>query len=93
MNLIAVELGKTLGRSIAESNNYRQDFIETEEVTDINLVPIHTINVVGTYFVYSGNLGTSAFVIDHPVYGNINSATLHIDGNFISTNLSSSGIL
>ena len=87
------EVGKILGQNISDTNNYKQGFEETEQLNDLNLASLETINVQGTWFIRAYNLGTSAFVIDHPVYGNINSATLHIDGNFISINLSSSGIL
>jgi hypothetical protein len=93
ININAIELGQTIGKGLSGASQYKQDFVETEDITSLNLVAINTAQVVGSYFIYVKNLGTSAFVIDHPVYGNINSASLHIDGNFISTTLSGSGTL
>lgn len=58
VNLSAIELGKVIGQGLADANNYKQDFIETEEVTDLNLVGVQSINTVGSYYTYQKNLGT-----------------------------------
>jgi hypothetical protein len=51
-----LELGKTLGAGLADANAYKQDFIETDEVTNINLVAIQSIDLEGSWYLYQRNI-------------------------------------
>jgi len=88
----ASEAGKIIGEKLVSIDNYKQDFIETEEVTDLNLVGTETINSTeDTTIVYKKSIIGCAelpFVIDHPVHGNIDSSTYYIDGNYCSIDIS-----
>jgi len=89
------DLGNLLGKAIKESDGYRQDLAQSEEVSDINIVNIDTVNVgVGVVerkkFIVgcdiSGvNGGVNPFVLDHPVNGELDSPNLYIDGTWCST--------
>jgi len=69
VNLAAVELGNIIGSNIKSANDYRETFIETEDVADINIVGISSVNIVGSYFIYSTTLDGSTFVWNHPLQG------------------------
>jgi hypothetical protein len=77
-----LDLGKYLGTALQSTNQYKDNFIETEEVTDITLAAIETINLTGSWTIYKLNLGDNSFVLDHPVYGYLDSSTLALDGGY-----------
>ena len=70
-NIIATELGKAVGNALYNTQLYKDDFIDTEEVTNIDLYMGETLQVTGTYIVSSRALPGSAFILDHPVYSNL----------------------
>lgn len=78
------DLGNILGSSMRSASDYKQDFVETEGVTDIQLSMLESVKVTGSVYVYLNYLATSSFVIDHPVYGDVDSSTLSIDGDYAS---------
>jgi hypothetical protein len=93
-NTAATELGKALGSALYNTQLYKDDFIDTEEVTNIDLYMGESIVITGTYIVSSRALPGSAFILDHPVYCNLDSSTLNLDGNYaVSSSLVSSGNL
>ncbi len=81
-NLDSIELGRIIGTGLQNANQYKDDFVESEEVTDINLTTLESINLSGSYFVYKNPMSTTSFVLDHPVYGELDSSTLLIDGGY-----------
>jgi len=91
------DLGNLLGKAIKESDGYRQDLAQSEEVSDINIVNIDTVKVsmsskITKKFIIgcdiSGvNGGVNPFVLDHPVNGELDSLSLYIDGSWCSEEL------
>lgn len=83
------ELGIIIGTNINDTNSYKQDFIETEDVADINLVGIETVELTNTYYTVKKKFITGCanlpFVIDHVVHGDIDSAIYYLDGDYCST--------
>lgn len=82
-NLNSIALGNLLGQSISESQDYKQDMAETGDINFITFAPLETINVTGSYIVTKYLLDSTSFVLDHPVYGYIDSPTLKIDGGYL----------
>lgn len=64
------ELGKALGKGLSDASDYKQDFIETADQSDINLVDIESVGLSGSYFINKYNVGNH-FVLGHPVLGNL----------------------
>lgn len=86
MGLSSAEMiGKAIANSVNQSQEIKQDAIPAEIINSMLLAPIETVNVgvsaVGNFKYY----GTSTFVLDHPVYGDLDSSTLHLDGTYSST--------
>ena len=88
----ASEAGELIGRKISEAQDYKQDFIPTEETSDINIVGLQTVNVVGSYFVYKQDVGT-AFQVDHSINSKADDIYKYDSVNIGSRTLSSSGEL
>lgn len=93
VNLQAHELGKVIGSGLKQANSYKEDFIETEETTDILLANLDTIKITGIWVISSLIVASDSFVLDHPVRGYIDSSIYKLDGGYSSSTLSSSGYL
>lgn len=65
------EVADILGGTLKNASNYKETFVETEEFANLQLVNISPINVTGSAYLYARTLATSSFVLDHPVYGNL----------------------
>jgi len=76
------ELGNLLGTSLKSANDYKADFVESEYNADITLASLATVRVTGSWYIYKKLLGDESFVIDHPVYGELDSSILEIDGGY-----------
>lgn len=86
----ATEIGTILGKSISQAQNYKEDFFETEETSDISLVNVESANLRSSYFVYQQDIGV-AFVLDHPVNGYLDSSIYELDTGLGARTLFSSG--
>lgn len=93
VNLDARELGKIIGQGLKQANSYREDFVETEEATDILLANLESIRLSGLWVVSSLIVASDSFVLDHPVKGALDSSVYKLDGGYSSSTLSSSGYL
>ena len=82
-NLSSIALGNILGQNIKNTDEYKQDMAETGDINFITFAPLHTINVTGTYVVTKYLLTTDSFVLDHPVYGELDSSVLKLDGGYL----------
>lgn len=77
------QLVDTLGNTIKTGQDAKQDYFESEQSPDQQLVGIDNVIVeFNTLRIGVPALGTSSFVIDHPVLGDIDSSTLAIDGGY-----------
>jgi hypothetical protein len=94
VNLETNELGKLLGQNIANFNQYRSDFVESEEVSDLDLYYTGSIELTGIWTVSSWALSPSVFMLDHPVYGILDKTVLVLSGAHLGASaLVSSGVL
>lgn len=86
MGLSSAEMiGKAIANSINQSQEIKQDAIPAEIINSMLLAPVErtkvTLTVVGNYKHYP----TTSFILDHPVYGELDSSTLQLDGGYSST--------
>jgi ribosomal protein L10 len=68
----AFEVGRLLGRTVKDTAQYREDFVESEEVTDLLLASIKRIKVAGKLVITKNLISSSALVWNHPVQGDLN---------------------
>ena len=86
------ELGYLIGDISSEQNNIKENVLPDESLNVFLLAPFETAAVFTYYGASAQYYGTSTFVIDHPVYGDIDSSILHIDGGYASTSVLYSSI-
>ena len=77
-----------IGEVIGGMNNQQQDNSQniSEDDTlghDVIIANFNTV-LTGTVVVNMNVYPTDSFIIDHPVYGDIDSAVLHIDGGYLA---------
>jgi len=80
---------KELGRLIGSINNEQQivkENIAADEVVDQEqLRSAESIQIPGTLIAIKWTYGTTSFILNHPVYGELDSAVLQLDGGYDST--------
>ena len=91
----AYELGKEIGKQLKEKEEYKQDFVENDNLSDLNIVGIESEGnnnykvsrkkFVTTCSVTGVNGGVDPFVLDHVVNGNLDSASFYIDGDYCNS--------
>ena len=72
VNYSALELGKVLGGNIRKTDSYRDDFLENEELLDLLLGNLHSVNVSGKLIVSKNLFSSTALVWNHSVQGDLN---------------------
>ena len=77
-NFDAMDLGNILGSGLQNANSYKQDFIDSEVASDLNLASIETVNLTTTTIICKQLIG-SHFTLDHPVNCNLDSPNLYLD--------------
>lgn len=75
-------IGRALAQAINDSEDLRNDLLPSEIINSLLLAPVErtklTITVTGT----QRNYATDSFILDHPVYGELDSSTLRLDGGY-----------
>lgn len=80
----ADKLGKVIG-NLAREQSILADNISPDDPNQSLLVGVNeNIIVAGKLIVNQYTYPTDSFIIDHPVYGDIDSAVLNIDGGYAS---------
>lgn len=78
-------IGKAIAQSINNSESIKQDVIPAEIINSLLIAPNESLrvilSVVGNYKHYP----TTSFILDHPVYCDLDSSTLSLDGGYDST--------
>ena len=86
------EIAAIINKTAKTQDDILENAFPDEGLNVFILSPFETINLTSSYTITALMLGTSAFVIDHPVYGDIDSNTLHLDGDYASTSVLYSSI-
>lgn len=78
------QLGQVLA-SITNSQSRLNQNISYEEVDPlIQITPIESISLAQTTFIYRKYYPTDSFILDHPVYGEVDSSVLKLDGGYLA---------
>jgi hypothetical protein len=80
----ATELGRILGNKIKEDNSVKENISPTEEDSLFNVWNSNSIKITGNVTISKMLYGTSSFIIDHPIYGYVDSPILSLDGGYAS---------
>lgn len=80
------QLADTLGTTIKSTTDAKQDFFESEQSPDQQLVGIDNVIVeFSTLKIRSNTLSPSVFQLDHPIYSRVDISTLKLTGTYLST--------
>lgn len=76
------QLGDMLGGMGNEQDNLQQDINPNDPYASFQMVSDEAVTVGGYLAVTAKYLATTSFVIDHPVYGELDSSILALDGGY-----------
>lgn len=76
------DVGTSIGKLSAKQTE-TQDQLQSDELAgSFNIVQNEEFQINGTLVVTKWNLPSTSFIIDHPVYGVLDSAVLEIDSGY-----------
>ena len=78
------EVGSILAGLARDNQSIRESAIYDEADNDYLVTSIDSAQLTTTVYVIKQNYPTTSFIIDHPVYGDIDSSILEIDGGYAS---------
>jgi hypothetical protein len=81
-----LKLGNALGNTSKTLSNTKQDYIESDDSGDLNIVALENIKVHDCILISKNTLGTGSFVLDHPIYSDLDSSILSLDGDYTLAN-------
>lgn len=76
------ELGMILGKSIKEQSQIKENLNPDEFDSQLGLFTAEQVVVELSSNIENKCYAENSFVIDHPVYGELDSTTLQIDGGY-----------
>ena len=92
MGSVGAEFGSLVGRMLKGNELFKQDFIPSDGDEDITFASLENVSVTGVFYVYTQQIGT-AFMVNHPVNGVVNSANTVGTSGLGSRSLVESGLL
>jgi hypothetical protein len=78
----SIALGNTLGTNIQTADNLNQQRFESENITSFNVVRMDSVRLSSTTIISSLVYPSDSFILDHPVYGELDSSILKLDGGY-----------
>lgn len=78
----AEELATYIGNISSEQDNIKENAFAEEAINSFLLAPFETVKVSALLVVTKRTYGTTSFIIDHPVYGELDSSILELDGGY-----------
>lgn len=80
----ASQFGKVVA-DLANTQNRLSENISYDEADPlIQITPLEAISLSSTTFVYKKFYPTDSFILDHPVYGYVDSSVLELDGGYLA---------
>jgi len=76
------EFGVMIGQMGSNQDDLQQNLTANDPLASFQLVADDIVTVGGYLAVTAKYLSTTSFVIDHPVYGELDSSVLAIDGTY-----------
>jgi hypothetical protein len=83
----ADKLGSIIGNIAKEQSKIADNISSDEPDAALFLTSDETIEITGELIVNKFTYATNSFIIDHPVYGEIDSSSLLLDGGYLGQNL------
>lgn len=83
----ATQLGQLLGSIVNQQSKLASQISPDDSDPLLTLQNTDRIVVEGLLSITSRLYPTDSFIIDHPIYGDINSSVLLIDGGYLSSSL------
>jgi hypothetical protein len=80
----AITLANTIGGTIQTTGNMNQTVFDSENTTGLNIVGINSIQLTTSIFAKKNIYPSDSFILDHIVYGYLDSATFKLDGGYLS---------
>lgn len=77
-----IALGNSLGTNIQTTDTINQQRFESENVTELYIVSMDSIRLTSTTIISSLVYPSDSFILDHPVYGELDSSILKLDGGY-----------
>jgi hypothetical protein len=81
----AIQLGLVLGKNVQTVNDLNQTVFESENVSDLNIVGLNSVELSTSIICTKSTYPSDSFILDHPVYGILDSAVLKLDGGYLTT--------
>lgn len=82
MATAAEQVGSIIAGLVNSQNSIKENALPDEITQSILLSPQDGYEFTVTVNVYTENYATDSFILDHPVYGILDSATLKLDGGY-----------
>lgn len=81
------QLGQLIGTLANENTTLQNNVYPNDSAAPLYLNPndLITITISGSYT--ANNLSSSSFYLDHPVYGELDSSILALDGGYLSSSI------
>ena len=77
------KLGETLGKLSQEQSDIKSNIAANEQDANAFIFSQEQLQINGLAIAIRKNYGDSSFIINHPTYGDIDSSTLLIDGDYV----------
>lgn len=77
------ELGKIIGSLKSDQDTIKTNLAPDEEAGSLFIRNTENIKVTGVWTAIKRNYSTTSFIIDHVVYGELDSSTLLLDGGYL----------
>lgn len=83
----ASQLGSIIGGLANSQTQMKEDLVPDEIDQALVITPQEQLVIEDRVVVTKGLYGSTSFIIDHPVYGYVDSATLSLDGGYADSDL------
>ncbi len=80
------KLGKEIGHIKSDQTEIKENISPDETVDQDQIVSIERMPIGGTFVATAYYYPDDSFILDHPVYGDLDSSTLALDGGYATGN-------
>jgi len=84
----AEELGRIIAMNSNKTEQLKEDVFASDVSAAMLLAPLDRFKITMTVVGNQLNYSSTAFILDHPVYGELDSSTLALDGGYASSTTS-----
>jgi len=84
------EFSNILGSNLRSANDYKESFVETDSLDSLQMVNLENISIPGEYYVIKRYHSGLSMILDHSLYGLLDTSTLLLDGQYLIDETSTS---